>query len=147
MKTFTEEFEEKKQIAAQVPIKNREQLQFIESHTSKFKGNYFFISPNYNDNIPFSGEIDFIPRKIRVMTNSGNIDTYISCDVIFSNIKTDNERIQILFDSLKNELSSVESLNRLSNMFNNASKEEFDKLMRLIGMTDFKLHINDIIVE
>lgn len=147
MKTFTEEFEEKKQIAAQVPIKNREQLQFIKSHTSKFKGNYFFISPNYNDNIPFSGEIDFIPRKIRVMTNSGNIDTYISCDVIFSNIKTDNERIQILFDSLKNELSSVESLNRLSNMFNNASKEEFDKLMRLIGMTDFKLHINDIIVE
>jgi len=147
MKTFTEEFEEKKRIAAQVPIKNREQLQFIKNHTSKFKGNYFFISPNYNDNIPFSGEIDFIPRKIRVMTNSGNIDIYISCDVIFSNIKTDNERIQTLFDSLKNELSSVESLNRLSNMFNNASKEEFNKLMRLIGMSDFKLHVNGMIVN
>lgn len=147
MKTFTEEFEEKKQIAAQVPIKNRVQLQFIKNHTSKFKGNYFFISPNYNDDIPFSGEIDFIPRKIRVMTNYGNIDIYISCDVIFSNIKTDNERIQTLFDSLKNELQGVESLNRLSNMFNNASKEEFNKLMRLIGMSDFKLHVNNMIVN
>jgi hypothetical protein len=147
MQTFEEEFEEKKQIANQVPIKNRSQLQFIKNHTSKFKGNYFFLSPNYNDNIPFSGEIDFIPRKIRVMSNSGNIDIYISCDVIFSNIKTDNERVQTMFDSLKNDLSSIDSINRVSNMFNNASKEEFEKLMRLIGMTNFKLHINNIIIE
>ena len=147
MQTFDEEFEEKKQIATQVPIKNRSQLQFIKNHTSKFKGNYFFLSPNYNDDVSFSGEIDFIPRKIRVMSNAGHIDIYISCDVIFSNIKTDNERVQTMFDSLKKELSGIDSFNRVSNMFNNASREEFEKLMRLIGMSDFKLHINDIMVE
>jgi len=147
MKTFDEEFEEKKQIADQVPIKNKSQLQFIKNHTSNFKGKYWFISPNYNDNIPFSGKINFIPRKIKVMSSAGHINLYISSDVIFSEVKSENKKIQNVFDSLKNDLTTKESLERVSNMFSNVPNEEFDKLARLIGMSNFKLHINNMIVD
>lgn len=141
--TYNEEYEHLKNIADQVPKKYREQLKLIRSQNKNFRGKYWLLSSIFNTNREFTGKVSFIPKKVRVMSSEGNLNLYISCDVIFEDVKVDNLDLKEIvgYDLTFNDLD------RISNMFNEAPHVEFEKLVRLIGMDNFKLDINDIVVK
>ena len=141
--TYNEEYEHLKSIADQVPEKYRQQLRIIKSQNKSFSGKYWLISPTFNSNRNFTGKVSFIPKKVRVMSHAGNLNLYISCDVVFEDVKIDNLDLKELFkyDLMPNVLDKA------SNMFSEVPRIEFEKLVRLIGMDNFKLHVNDIIIK
>ena len=81
------------------------------------------------------------------MLSVGEPSLYISCNVIFEDFKVNNNSAQSLFDTLKIDVKHKKSLDDFSNVFHNVAKEEFNKLMRLIGMGNFMLDINNIEIK
>jgi len=145
--TYDEEFEQLKGIADQVPEKYRQQLTFMKSQKKDFRGKYWLVSSNYNPQGEFEGKVSFVPKKVRVMSHAGNLDIYISCDVIFEDIKVNDNNLLKLLNLLTTDLDNKETIEGISNMFRDVPRKEFDKLTRLIGMDKFKLYDNDIIVK
>ena len=144
---FEEDLEDLKRIADDVPTKNREQLNFLKSQKKDFKGVYRVLGFNEGDGGGMTGKVSFVPVKVRVMLSVGEPSLYISCNVIFEDFKVNNNSAQSLFDTLKIDVKHKKSLDDFSNVFHNVAKEEFNKLMRLIGMGNFMLDINNIEIK
>lgn len=144
---FDQRFEHLKEVAKNVPKDKKQQLSFIKSQKKDFNGKYSFISSNFNDGVEIKGSVNFIPLKVRVMSSNGNLNLYLVCDVIFENIKFSDKQSQTIFDGLVSDDNNNSTYERISNLFSNVPIEEFEKLVRLIGMGDFKLQVNNIVVK
>jgi hypothetical protein len=143
--TFDEEFELLKRVADKVPQDYKQQLSFLKTQKRDFNGDYWFFN---TDNIRnFNGKISFIPVKVKVMSSAGHLNIYISCDVIFENVNVNDNDMKKMLDILKLHISSVDSFRTVSGLFWSLPEEEFNKLARLIGMSKFKLHVNNIILK
>ena len=125
-------------------INDRAQIAVLKSHIIKFRD----TAPE-NNNTYVIGTIRFIPLKIRVMGKVNyESSLYLSCDVIFEDLTG--------YMGSKSEFSS--DINGLDGFFhaalntsedwdswlNHICNQEFDKFVRLIGLSNYKLWINSI---
>lgn len=142
-----EEFEDLKKEADKAPEKYRNALRFLRNHTFNFDGEFWFISPTYNNEKKIKGAFKIIPTSFRVMYSVGRPTLYLVTRVVFEDIEFENP------DFAKNLKIFLESglagsdLLKVSNVFKQAPDNEFNKLKRLIAMDDLSLLIDEVDVE
>ena len=142
-----EEFEELKKEADKAPEKYSNALRFLRNHTFNFDGEFWFISPTYNNEKKIKGTFKIIPTSFRVMYSVGRPTLYLVSRVVFEDIEFENPDFG---DELKTFLETGlvgSDLLKVSNVFKQAPDNEFRKLKRLIAMDDLSLLINEVDVE
>ena len=118
-------------------INDRAQISVLKSRIIKFKD----IT---TDGLEVSGNIRFIPLKLRVMGKVNyESSLYLSCNVIFEDLV--GYRGPKSYGSEINGLNSY--LSNRDNWINHISNLEFDKFVRLLGLNNYKLWINSITIN
>ena len=116
-------------------INDRAQISVLKSRIIKFKD-------VTSDGLEVSGTIRFIPLKLRVMGKvNSESSLYISCDVIFEDLV--GYRGPKRYNSEINGLDTY--LSGWDNWMNHICNREFDKFVRLLGLSNYKLWINSVI--
>ena len=143
----SEEFEKLKKEADKAPQKYRDALRFLRNHTFNFNGEFWFLSPTYNNEQKMKGTFKIIPTSFRVMISVGTPTLYLVSRVVFEDIEFENP------DFAKNLKIFLEAglagpnLLKVSNVFKQAPDNEFNKMKRLIAMDDLRLLIDEVDVE
>jgi len=142
-----EEFEELKKEADKAPEKYRNALRFLRNHTFNFDGEFWFLSPTYNNGKKVKGTFKIIPTSFRVMYSVGRPTLYLATRVVFEDIEFENPDFGDALKTLLETGLAGSDLLKVSNVFKQAPDNEFNKLKRLIAMDDLSLLIDEVDVE
>ena len=143
----SEEFEKLKKEADKAPEKYRNALRFLRNHTFNFDGEFWFLSPTFNNGQKMKGTFKIIPTSFRVMISVGTPTLYLVSRVVFEDIEFENPDFDKNLKRFLEAGLAGPNLLKVSNVFKQAPDNEFDKMKRLIAMDDLRLLIDEVDVE